>query len=140
MLTVPFIERDVSMALGREVPWDEVLALAASRQPAVERILDASGRALGTLIAAVANLTCPDLVIIGGTTTTPGQNTDSSSLRHRSLVPGVWATSGNLALGTTRPERKRRGRSELFASDRPLRCVRTAALKKNRARCARGGS
>lgn len=66
MLTVPAIERDVSMALGRETQWTEILELAASGQPAVTRILDASGRALGALIAAVANLTAPDLVIIGG--------------------------------------------------------------------------
>lgn len=66
MLTVPAIERDVSTALGREVRWDEVLELAAAAEPAVTRILDASGRALGALVAAVANLTAPDLVLIGG--------------------------------------------------------------------------
>jgi predicted NBD/HSP70 family sugar kinase len=66
MLTVPAIERDVSTALGRPVEWAEVLNLAEAGEPAVVRILDASGRALGGLIAAVANLTAPDLVIIGG--------------------------------------------------------------------------
>jgi predicted NBD/HSP70 family sugar kinase len=66
MLTVPAIERDVSTAMGRAVRWNEVLELASAGNPAVARILDASGRALGTLIAAVANLTAPDVVIIGG--------------------------------------------------------------------------
>jgi predicted NBD/HSP70 family sugar kinase len=66
MLTVPAIERDVSTALGRDVNWDEVLELFAAGNSAVERILNSSGRALGGLIAAVANLTAPDLVIIGG--------------------------------------------------------------------------
>lgn len=66
MLTVPAIERDVSTAIGRTVHWEEVLELAAAQQPAVVRILESSGRALGALIAAVANLTAPDLVIIGG--------------------------------------------------------------------------
>jgi predicted NBD/HSP70 family sugar kinase len=66
MLTVPSIERDVSTAIGRPVEWGEILELAASEDPAVLRILGASGRALGGLVAAVANLTAPDLVIIGG--------------------------------------------------------------------------
>lgn len=66
MLTVPAIERDVSIALGREVQWMEVAELADAGQPAVTRILDSSGRALGALVAAIANLTAPDLVIIGG--------------------------------------------------------------------------
>jgi predicted NBD/HSP70 family sugar kinase len=66
MLTVPSIERDVSTAIGRPVEWGEILELAASEDPAVLRILAASGRALGGLVAAVANLTAPDLVIIGG--------------------------------------------------------------------------
>ncbi|WP_426320539.1 ROK family transcriptional regulator [Microbacterium sp. E-13] len=66
MLTVPAIERDVSTALGRDVQWEEVLDLAVAGEPAATRILDASGRALGALIAAVANLTAPDLVLVGG--------------------------------------------------------------------------
>ncbi|MFF2272079.1 ROK family protein [Agromyces sp. NPDC058136] len=66
MLTIPAIERDVSTALGRAVPWGEVLALAAAGEPAVERIVTASARALGRLIAAVANLAAPDLVVLGG--------------------------------------------------------------------------
>lgn len=66
MLTMPAIERDVSMALGRDLTWDEVLTLAAAGDPAATRIIAASGRALGRLVAAVANLTAPDLVVLGG--------------------------------------------------------------------------
>lgn len=66
MLTIPAIERDVSTALGRIVPWPEVLELATTGDPAADRIVTASGRALGRLIAAVANLAAPDLVILGG--------------------------------------------------------------------------
>lgn len=66
LLTIPAIERDVSTALGRTVSWTEILRLAGDDDPAVQRILTASGRALGHLVAAVANLTAPDLVVIGG--------------------------------------------------------------------------
>ncbi|GAB3173319.1 ROK family transcriptional regulator [Myceligenerans halotolerans] len=66
MLTIPAIERDVSTALGRPVSWAGVLELAEAGDPAVGRILTASGRGLGRLVAAVANLAAPDLVILGG--------------------------------------------------------------------------
>lgn len=66
MLTIPAIEDEVSAALGRRVGWNEVLQLAEKGQFEVSRIVNASGRALGRLVAAVANLTAPDLVILGG--------------------------------------------------------------------------
>lgn len=66
MLTIPAIQRDLSTALGRPLGWDEILDLGASGDPAVAKTLAASSRALGHLIAAVANLTAPDLVIVGG--------------------------------------------------------------------------
>lgn len=83
MLTVPAIERDVSMALGRELVWADVLDLASSGEPAVTRILEASGRALGTLIAAVANLTAPDLVVIGG------EGVGLAAIAHDAVVAGL---------------------------------------------------
>jgi len=66
LLAIPSIERDVSMALGRPVAFEEALDLAAAGEPAAREILDASGRGLGRLVAAVANLTAPDMVVIGG--------------------------------------------------------------------------
>ncbi|WP_156761411.1 ROK family transcriptional regulator [Microbacterium karelineae] len=66
MLTIPAIEKDLSAALGHPVRWDEALGLVHSDDPAARQIFTASGRALGRLIAAVANLTAPELVIIGG--------------------------------------------------------------------------
>jgi len=83
MLTVPAVERDVSTALGREVLWDEVLELAATGEPAVARILDASGKALGALIAAVANLTAPDLVVIGG------EGVGLATVAHDAMLAGI---------------------------------------------------
>src|SRR6185312_1806296 len=40
--------------------------LAAAGQPAARRVVDDAGRGLGRLIAAVAKLTVPQLVILGG--------------------------------------------------------------------------
>ncbi len=66
MLTTPAITRSISEALGREVTWDEVISLAESEDPAISAVLRASGLALGRLIGAIANLTAPEVVIIGG--------------------------------------------------------------------------
>lgn len=66
MLTIPYLLRDISLALGREISWPEFLSLTREGHPAAREIATASGRALGHLVAAIANLTSPDLVIIGG--------------------------------------------------------------------------
>ena len=66
LLAIPSIERDVSTALNRPITFDDALELAAAGEPAARQILDASGHGLGRLIAAVANLTAPDKIIIGG--------------------------------------------------------------------------
>ena len=66
MLAISSIERDVSIAMNRPVEFDAALELAEAGEPAARQILDNSGRGLGKLIAAVANLTAPDKVVIGG--------------------------------------------------------------------------
>lgn len=66
VLTQSAIVHGVSAALGREVSYDEALDLAANGEPAARRVTDDAGRGLGKLIAAVGNLTLPELVIIGG--------------------------------------------------------------------------
>ena len=66
MLTTPAITRSISEALGREVSWGDVVSLAEAEDPAVSAVLRASGLALGRLIGAIANLTAPEVVIIGG--------------------------------------------------------------------------
>lgn len=66
MLTSGAVTGAVSQALGRPVSYDEVLDLARSGQPAARRVADDAGRALGLLVADVANLVDPDLVILTG--------------------------------------------------------------------------
>ena len=48
------------------MPYAEVLDLAEAGDPAADRIVGTAARALGTLIAAVANIAMPELVILTG--------------------------------------------------------------------------
>lgn len=56
----------VSQALGRSTSYAEALDLAVAGEPAARRVVDDAGRALGRLLAAIANLTMPEMVVIGG--------------------------------------------------------------------------
>ncbi len=60
------IVANVSAALGRPVDYDEAMSLAADGVPAAKRLVDDAGRGLGTLLAAIANLTTPRLIVLGG--------------------------------------------------------------------------
>jgi predicted NBD/HSP70 family sugar kinase len=66
MLTIPSITAQVSAALGRVVDYDEVLSLAADGEPESARVMAAAGRALGRLIAVVANLAMVEHVVLSG--------------------------------------------------------------------------
>lgn len=66
LLTMPAITKSVSAALGRTLDYDACLDLAERGDPAASRIVDDAGSGLGRLVAAVANLTVPQKVILGG--------------------------------------------------------------------------
>jgi len=66
VLTQSAITQGVSAALGRAVGYTEALNLAAGGEPGARRVVDDAGRGLGRLLAAIANLTTPELVILGG--------------------------------------------------------------------------
>lgn len=66
MLTLSAISQAVSAALGRTIGYDEALDLADSGEPAARRVVDDAGRGLGRLLAAIANLTAPQRIILGG--------------------------------------------------------------------------
>ncbi len=66
LLTDTAIASEVSSALGRQVTFDEALDAAEAGNPAARRVVTDSGRGLGRLLAAVANLTVPQLIVIGG--------------------------------------------------------------------------
>ncbi|MFG2041643.1 ROK family protein [Dactylosporangium sp. NPDC048998] len=66
LLAVPSIVKSVSTVLNRPLTYDACLDLAEAGDPAARRIIDDAGRGLGRLIAAVGNLTVPQLILLGG--------------------------------------------------------------------------
>jgi predicted NBD/HSP70 family sugar kinase len=66
MLTEPAIRAEAGRRLGRDVTYAEVLSLAAAGDPAALAVLQASGRALGRLVALIANIAMVDTVVLSG--------------------------------------------------------------------------
>lgn len=66
LLTIPSICYQVRAALGRAVTYEEVLALAASGEPVAARVIDEAARALGTLVAQIANFAMPQKILLAG--------------------------------------------------------------------------
>jgi predicted NBD/HSP70 family sugar kinase len=66
LLTVSAVTEQVGAAVGRAVGYEEALDLAAKGDPAAREVVGRAGRALGKLIAAAANFTMPELVVLGG--------------------------------------------------------------------------
>jgi predicted NBD/HSP70 family sugar kinase len=66
MLSIPSICLQISAALGRSVSYPEALELAAGGNRVAVAVFTAAGAALGKLIAAAANLTMVNTVVLGG--------------------------------------------------------------------------
>ena len=66
MLTIASIESRASVALRRSVSYDECLDLAADGNVVATRLIAESGRALGRLVAAVANIAMARKIILSG--------------------------------------------------------------------------
>ncbi|MDP1712166.1 MAG: ROK family transcriptional regulator [Candidatus Nanopelagicaceae bacterium] len=66
VLTQGAIIQAVENTLNRNLSYEEILQMATSGEPVSRRVVDDAGRGLGKLIAAVANLTSPELIILGG--------------------------------------------------------------------------
>ncbi|MEV0384359.1 ROK family transcriptional regulator [Nonomuraea sp. NPDC050643] len=65
--SAPSIRRSIASTLDRPaLTFDDCLALAADGQPVARRVLDEAGAALGQVVATVANLTGPELVVLSG--------------------------------------------------------------------------
>ncbi|MEO3780604.1 ROK family transcriptional regulator [Micromonospora sp. B11E3] len=61
------IQRSIAAALGRpDLTFDQCLALGREQQPAAARVFQEAGRALGRVVATVANITGVELVILSG--------------------------------------------------------------------------
>lgn len=66
VLSQSAVSQAVSLALNRPVEYEEALDLAESGDPVARRVVDDAGRGLGRMLAAIANLTMPERIILGG--------------------------------------------------------------------------
>ncbi|WP_255576862.1 ROK family protein [Cryobacterium sp. 1639] len=66
MLTESAIRSEAGRLLGREVGYAEALALAGAGDPLALGVLQASGRALGRLVALITNLAMVDTIVLSG--------------------------------------------------------------------------
>jgi predicted NBD/HSP70 family sugar kinase len=66
MLTQAAITLAVSTALERDIDYEEALDLAVAGEPAAQRVVNDAAHGLGRMLAAVANLTSPERIIMGG--------------------------------------------------------------------------
>jgi len=66
LLTIPSIRYQVRAATGRDVSYEEILALAAGGEPMAARVVDEAATALGTLVAQIANFAMPEKILLAG--------------------------------------------------------------------------
>lgn len=66
ILTIPAIRSHFAAATGGELPYADILALAADGHAVAGGLVSEAGRGLGVLVSAVANLTMVDLVVLSG--------------------------------------------------------------------------
>lgn len=85
VLTQAAIAAAVSDALHRELDYDAALDLAAGGNVAARAVVDNAAKGLGHLIAAVANLTMPSVVILGG------EGVRLVEVAKRSMLEGIGA-------------------------------------------------
>ncbi|MFD3520049.1 ROK family protein [Streptomyces sp. NPDC058653] len=83
MLSTASIRAAASVGLRRDVPYDECLDLAAAGDPVAGPVVTASGRALGRLVAAVANLTLTTEIVL------TGEGARLAEVAHEALAEGL---------------------------------------------------
>jgi predicted NBD/HSP70 family sugar kinase len=66
LLTIPSICYQLRAATGRDIAYDEILALAAEGEPMAARVVEEAARALGTLVAQIANFAMPQKILLAG--------------------------------------------------------------------------
>jgi predicted NBD/HSP70 family sugar kinase len=66
LLTTDAVVTQVGEVLGRAVGYEEALDLAAQGDEGARQVIDRAGFALGKLVAAAANFTLPERIVIGG--------------------------------------------------------------------------
>ncbi|WP_141208383.1 ROK family transcriptional regulator [Streptomyces griseorubiginosus] len=66
LLAIPSIRYQVRAATGRDHSYEEILALAAAGEPMPARVIGEAGRALGVLVAQIANFAMPQKILLAG--------------------------------------------------------------------------
>ena len=66
LLTIPSIRYQVQAATGRELTYEEILAGAAAGEPMSARVIGEAARALGVLVAQIANFVLPQKILLAG--------------------------------------------------------------------------
>ncbi|MEV0176297.1 ROK family transcriptional regulator [Streptomyces sp. NPDC050803] len=66
LLTIPNIRYQVQAATGRERTYEEILRLAAAGEPVPARVVREAARALGVLVAQIANFAMPQRILLAG--------------------------------------------------------------------------
>ncbi|AQS66051.1 ROK family transcriptional regulator [Streptomyces pactum] len=66
LLTIPNIRYQIRAATGRDLSYEEILAAAAEGEPMPARVVEEAGRALGTLVAQIANFVMPQKILLAG--------------------------------------------------------------------------
>ncbi|WSQ07220.1 ROK family transcriptional regulator [Streptomyces sp. NBC_01231] len=66
LLTIPNIRYQVRAATGGDHTYEEILALAAAGEAMPVRVIDEAARALGVLVAQIANFVLPQKILLAG--------------------------------------------------------------------------
>ncbi|MFI5683259.1 ROK family protein [Streptomyces sp. NPDC051636] len=66
LLTIPSIRYQIMAATGRDATYEEILARAAEGEPMAARVIDEAARALGALVAQIANFVMPQKILLAG--------------------------------------------------------------------------
>ncbi|MEV8539716.1 ROK family transcriptional regulator [Streptomyces sp. NPDC051572] len=66
LLTIPSIRYQIRAATGLDLSYEEILARAAAGEPMPARVIDEAARALGTLVAQIANFVLPQKILLAG--------------------------------------------------------------------------
>lgn len=66
LLTIPSIRYQIQAASGQQLSYQEILSRAAAGEPMPARVIDEAARALGTLVAQIANFAMPQRILLAG--------------------------------------------------------------------------
>ena len=83
LLSIPGVEAEASVAFRRDVPYADLLALAEQKEPLAVAIVEQSARALGRLVAAVANIAMAQHVLV------TGEGVDLARVGTKAMYEGV---------------------------------------------------